>query len=58
MLMTVALPARAEGMIEEIRAAVVPTSKGDVVEVAVVDHQRLEDVLFDPIGIMGSIDPI
>jgi len=56
--MTVALPARAEGMIEEIRAAVAPTSKGDVVEDAVVDPQRLEDVLFDPIGIMGSIDPI
>ena len=58
MLMTVALPARAEVMIAEIRAAVAPTSKGDVVEDAVVDLQRLEDVLFDPIGIMGSIDRI
>jgi len=56
--MTVALPEHAEVMLAEIRAVVAPTSKGDVVEDTVVDLQRLEDVLIDPTGIMGSIDRI
>ena len=53
-----ALPAHAEVMIVGIRAAVAHTSKGDVVEDAGVDPQRLEAILFDPIGIMASIDRI